>query len=232
MHLPCKVSQGKSDKQCPTQLRTCQAPPPSVCVKRMSDTNSNAIAATTLPYHVPVNVYTKRGIEGKRLQAITLQRAALHDALTAEKKVDRARAIHAWTELQEQIRIIDGKLKPGSINARTESDAGLRKRSRSRADGAPTPLASPVVYPAPGADSQASVVNESPAQGAVIGSPAPQPAPPAPSEPAPPVAGVPVHVQLAPRDDSPASARAEEQGQLAAPGAEPASEPPAPSSPA
>lgn len=82
----------------------------------MSDTNCTSATDPQLPYHIPVNVYTKRGIVGKRLQAITLQRAVLHDALTAQDSLTRARAIHAWTELQEQIRIIDGKLKPGSVN--------------------------------------------------------------------------------------------------------------------
>jgi len=71
-----------------------------------------------------------------------------------------ASCARAWEVLEERKRIMRGKLKPGSINARDDSAAGPRKRQQR--DKSPAP-AQPIVYPPPGEDSAPSVMNEGPA---------------------------------------------------------------------
>lgn len=68
-----------------------------------------------------------------------------------------AACVRAWEVLEERKRIMRGRMKPGSINARDDSAAkGRSKRSQPKS----SPPAGPVVYPPPSAESAPSVVSD------------------------------------------------------------------------
>jgi len=69
-----------------------------------------------------------------------------------------ASCARAWEVLEERKRIMRGKLKAGTINARDDSAVGPRKRHQR--DKSPAP-AQPIVYPPPGEESAPSVMNKS-----------------------------------------------------------------------
>lgn len=76
---------------------------------------------------------TRRGLEGRRSRVLELQRLLFATALTCDDPSDRAGCSRAYDVLEDRLRVLDGKLKPGSINARDDSKSDAKpKRTSSK----------------------------------------------------------------------------------------------------
>lgn len=91
-------------------------------------------------------------------QLLVLQDSLFKRAMSEQQDNSKAAACaRAWEVLEERKRIMRGRMKPGSINARDDSAAkGRSKRSQPKSSPAP----GPVVYPAPSAESAPRVVSD------------------------------------------------------------------------
>ena len=113
--------------------------------------------ATGLNAH-QVRALMRRGKTGKRARILELQRLLYVKAIQhKDEPLKLAACTSRYDQLEDRLRVIDGELKPGSINARDDSAAkGRSKRSQPKS----SPPAGPVVYPAPSAESAPSVVSD------------------------------------------------------------------------
>lgn len=77
-----------------------------------------------------IRALQRRGKVGKRARVLELQRVLYARALLAESPNETAACSRAYDVLEDRSRVLDGKLKAGSVNesrkcAETKSDSGL-----------------------------------------------------------------------------------------------------------
>jgi|SRR5690348_15734653 len=90
-------------------------------------------------------------------QLLVLQDSLFKRAMSEQQDNSKAAACaRAWEVLEERKRIMRGRMKPGSINARDDSAGKLKSRVKAKQ----VQTAGPVVYPAPSEESSPAVISD------------------------------------------------------------------------
>lgn len=107
---------------------------------------------------VPVpKLATKISKRGKKSQLLAMQRALFLCAVLKDTEPnERSNCARAYDVVEDRLRILDGKLKAGTVNARDDS----RSEDRAKPKSASKPFSMPTVYTAPGPERAPAVVSD------------------------------------------------------------------------